>query len=55
MDEFEDPARRNVLDEQSEFGESEGEQVVQLIDEACALAYDGLEAAGDLAQDAQFE
>ncbi len=54
MHEFEDPARRDVLDEQGEFGKGEGEQVVQLVDQAGALPHNRLEPAGDLAQRAQF-
>ena len=54
VDEFEDPAGGDVLDEQGEFGEGQGEQVVELVDETGALADDGLEAAGDLAEGAEF-
>ena len=54
VDEFEDPAGGEVLGEQGQFGEGEGEQVVELVDEAGALADDGLEAAGDLAEGAEF-
>ena len=38
MDEFENPALGEVLGEQGEFGEGEGQQVVELVDEAGALA-----------------
>ena len=55
MDEFEDPARGDVLDEQGEFGEAQSEQVMKLVDEAGALADDGLEPAGDLAEQALLE
>ena len=54
VDEFEDPAERDVLDEQGEFGEGQGQQVVELVDQAGALPDGGLEAAGDLAEDAQL-
>ena len=54
VDEFEDPAGGEVLDEQGEFGEGQGEEVVELVDQAGALADDGLEAAGDLAEGAEF-
>ncbi len=50
VDEFEDPCGGEVLGEEGEFGEGEGEQVVELVDEAGALADDGLESAGDLAR-----
>ena len=53
MDDFKDPAASNILDEQGEFGESQRQQVVQLIDEPRPLADDGLESAGDLAERAQ--
>ena len=52
--EFEDPGAGNVFDEQGEFGERERQQLVELVDEAGAMADDGLEPAGDLAQRAQF-
>ena len=54
VDEFEDPSGGEVLGAQGEFGEGEGEEVVELVDESGALADDGLEAAGDLAQGAEF-
>ena len=54
VDEFEDPPGGEVLGQQGEFGEGEGEEVVELVDEPGALADDGLEAAGDLAQGAEF-
>jgi len=43
------------MDQQSEFGEGEGEQVMELVDESGALANDGLEPAGDLSDGAEFE
>ena len=49
VDEFEDPSGGEVLGEEGEFGEGEGEEVVELVDESGALADDGLESAGDLA------
>ena len=55
MDELQDPASGQVLDEQGELGEGQGEQVVELVDQAGALTDDGLEAAGDLTQAAQFQ
>ena len=54
VDEFEDPADRDVLDEEAEFGEGECEQVMELVDEPGALPDDGLETAGDLAEETQF-
>ena len=54
MDEFEDPAGGEVLGEQGQFGEGQGEQVMELVDETGALADDGLEPAGDLAKRAEF-
>src|SRR6516162_792095 len=54
MDEFEHPTRGDVLDEQREFGEGQSEQVVELVDEACALSDNGLKSPGDLAQRAQL-
>ncbi len=54
VDEFEDPAGGEVLDEQGQFGEGQGEQVVELVDEAGALADGGLESAGDLAEGAEL-
>ena len=53
VDQFEDPAGGEVLGEQGEFGEGKGEQVVELVDEPGALADDGLEVAGDLAEGAE--
>src|ERR1022692_1853670 len=50
----EDPAVGDVLDEQREFGEGERQEMVKLIDEARALAYDGLEPTGDLTEGAQL-
>ena len=52
---FEDPAGGEVLGEQGEFGEGQGQQMMELVDEAGALADDGLESSGDLAEDAEFE
>jgi len=49
MDEFEDPALRDVFDEEGEFGEGEGQEVVELVDEAGALPDGGLESGGNLA------
>ena len=40
----EDPAGGDVLDEQREFGKGQREKMVELIDEARALAHDGLQA-----------
>lgn len=54
VDEFEDPAGGDVLDEQGEFGEGESKEMVELVDEPRALPDDGLESAGDLAQGAKF-
>ena len=51
VDEFEDPAGGEVLDEQGEFGEGQGEEMMELVDEPGALADDGLESAGDLAEE----
>ena len=54
MDQFEDPALGDVLDEQGQFGEGQGQQVVQLVDQAGALANGGLESSGDLTQGPQL-
>jgi hypothetical protein len=40
-----DPAGGEVLGEQGQLGEAQGQQVMELVDEAGALADDGLEAA----------
>ena len=50
MDEFEDPAGGDVLGEQGQFGKGQGEQMMELVDQAGALADDGLESSGDLAE-----
>ena len=55
VDEFEHPAGSQVLGEQGQLREGQGEQVVELVDQAGALADDGLQAAGDLAEAAEFE
>ena len=44
---------REVLGEQGEFGEGQGEQVVKLVEQTGALADDRLQPAGDLAQGAE--
>ena len=54
LHEFEDPADGNILDEQCQFGKGQGEQLVELVDEAGALADGGLEPSGDLAERAQL-
>src|SRR5262249_37093733 len=54
VDELQDPPAGQILDEQRELWERESEQVMELVDEARALADDGLEAAGDLAQRPQL-
>src|SRR5262249_4861571 len=53
VEQLEDPARRQVLDEQGQLGEGQGQQVVQLVDQAGALPYRGLQPRGDLTQGAQ--
>ena len=53
-DQFEDPAGGDVLDQQGQFGEGEGQQVMELVDQPGALADDGLQPAGDLAQEPQL-
>ena len=53
VDEFEHPAGGEVLDDQGEFGKGQSQELVQLVDEPGALSDDGLESAGDLAQDAE--
>ena len=55
VDQFENPAGGDILGEQGEFGEGQGQQMMELVDEACALADDGLKSSGDLAEDAEFE
>jgi hypothetical protein len=55
VDQFEHPAGRQLLGEQGQLGEGQGEQVVELVAQARAVANDGLEAAGDLTQAAEFE
>jgi len=50
VDEFEDPAAGDVLDEEGEFGECESQQMVELVDDAGALADGGLESSGDLSE-----
>ncbi len=55
VDEFENPLGREVFGEQGQFGEGQGEQVMELVDETGALADDGLEPAGDLAKGADLE
>ena len=55
MDQFEHPAGGDVLDQQAQFGKGQVQQMMELIDEAGALADDGLEPAGDLAEDAQLQ
>jgi len=52
MQQFEDPAGGEIFREQGQLGEGEGEQVMQLVDEPGALADDGLQASGDLTEDA---
>ena len=54
LDEFEDPADGDVLDEECQFGKGQGEQLMELVDEAGALADGGLESSGDLAERAQL-
>jgi hypothetical protein len=51
VDQLEHPAQGDVLNQQGQLGEGQGEEVVELVDEAGALAGGGLESAGDLAQD----
>ena len=48
------PAGAEVLGEQGQLGEGQGQEVVELIEQAGALADDGLQPAGHLAQQAQF-
>ena len=55
MDEFEHPAGSQVLGEQGQLGEGQGEQVVELVDQAGALAADGLEQAGNVAEGTDLE
>ena len=54
VDGFEDPGGGEVFGQEGEFGEGEGEQVVELVDEPGALADDGPESSGDLTQGAEF-
>src|SRR5262245_33429504 len=44
----------SVSGAQGQLGEGQGEEVMELIEQARALADDGLQAASDLAEDAQF-
>ena len=55
LDEFEDPAGGEILGAQGEFGEGQGEQVVELVEEARALADNSLEPTGHRTQSTQFE
>ena len=55
VNEFEHPASGAILGQQGPFGKGECEQVMELVDPAGALADDGLEPAGDLAQGTEFE
>jgi hypothetical protein len=55
VEEFEHPTAGESLDEQGAFGEGEGEEVVELVDQAGALADGGLEPSGDLAEQAPFD
>jgi hypothetical protein len=43
------------VDEEGEFGEGAGEELVELVDESGALANDGLEPRGDLAEGVEGE
>ena len=52
---IEDPAGGEIFREQGQLGEGESEQVMELVDQARALADDGLEPAGDLAEDAKLQ
>jgi hypothetical protein len=55
MDQFEDPAGGDVLDQQAQFGKGQVQEMMELIDEAGALADDGLEPAGNLTKDTLLE
>ena len=55
MDEFEDPARGEVLRQEGKLGEGQREQTMELIDQPGALADDGLESPGDLAEGAGLQ
>jgi len=54
VEQGEDPAGAQVVDDEGQLGESPGQEVVQLIDEARVLARLGFEPAGDLAEQAQL-
>src|SRR5262249_48532672 len=53
VNEFEGPADGDILLQQGQFGEGEGEEVMELVDEARALTDDGVQPAGDVTEDAQ--
>lgn len=48
VQQFEDPAGAQIADQQTQLGEGDSDQMVQMVDEARALADDGLQAAGAL-------
>jgi hypothetical protein len=52
---FENPGGGDILGEQSQFGEGQGQEMMELVEDPSALADDGLESAGDLAEDAEFK
>ncbi|HYT87785.1 MAG TPA: hypothetical protein VEL76_03605 [Gemmataceae bacterium] len=54
VDQLQHPDGGEVLGEQGQLGEGQRAQVRELVEQARALADDGLEAAGDLAQTAEF-
>jgi len=54
VDQFQHPAGGAFFGEQGQLGEGQGEEVMELIEQARALAGDGLQAASDLAEDTQF-
>jgi hypothetical protein len=54
VQQLQDPADGDILGEQGQLGEGQDQHVMELIDEAGALANNGLEPAGDLAKDAQL-
>ena len=51
---FEDPAGGDIPGEQGQLGEGQGQQMMELVEETGALADDGLQSSGDLAEDAEL-
>jgi hypothetical protein len=54
VDQLQHPAGGEVLGQQGQLGEGQGEQLMELVEQAGALADDRLEASGDVAQGAEL-